>query len=51
MMTILTCLIQNLRLESALSGGFWMLAGKSALNRLELGAGTSDRYKLITFWI
>jgi hypothetical protein len=27
-----------------------MLAGKSTLNRLELGAGTKDRYKKITFW-
>lgn len=26
------------------------LAGKSTLNRLELGAGTPDRYKRITFW-
>jgi len=26
------------------------LAGKSTLNRLELGAGTADRYKKITFW-
>src|SRR6202034_1689386 len=26
------------------------LAGKSTLNRMELGAGTSDRYKKITFW-
>jgi hypothetical protein len=26
------------------------LAGKSTLNRLELGAGTPDRYKKITFW-
>src|SRR3954453_22105165 len=26
------------------------LAGKSTLNRLELGAGTQDRYKKITFW-
>src|SRR6478735_4051435 len=26
------------------------LAGKSTLNRLELSAGTSDRYKKITFW-
>lgn len=26
------------------------LAGKSTLNRLELGAGTKDRYKKITFW-
>jgi Transposase DDE domain group 1 len=26
------------------------LAGKSTLNRLELGGGTRDRYKKITFW-
>jgi hypothetical protein len=26
------------------------LAGKSTLNRLELGSGTDDRYKKITFW-
>jgi hypothetical protein len=26
------------------------LAGKSTLNRMELGAGTPDRYKKITFW-
>lgn len=26
------------------------LAGKSTLNRLELGGGTQDRYKKITFW-
>jgi hypothetical protein len=26
------------------------LAGKSTLNRLELGTGISDRYKKITFW-
>jgi hypothetical protein len=26
------------------------LAGKSTLNRMELGAGTNDRYKKITFW-
>jgi len=26
------------------------LAGKSTLNRLELGSGTKDRYKKITFW-
>ncbi|HEX2238296.1 MAG TPA: IS1380 family transposase [Gammaproteobacteria bacterium] len=26
------------------------LAGKSTLNRLELSAGTADRYKKITFW-
>ena len=26
------------------------LAGKSTLNRLELGSGTQDRYKKITFW-
>jgi len=26
------------------------LAGKSTLNRLELGSGTADRYKKITFW-
>jgi hypothetical protein len=26
------------------------LAGKSTLNRLELGGGTPDRYKKITFW-
>lgn len=26
------------------------LAGKSTLNRLELGAGMEDRYKKITFW-
>ena len=26
------------------------LAGKSTLNRLELGDGTEDRYKKITFW-
>jgi hypothetical protein len=26
------------------------LAGKSTLNRMELGAGTNDRYKRITFW-
>ncbi|HZD08806.1 MAG TPA: IS1380 family transposase, partial [Candidatus Limnocylindrales bacterium] len=26
------------------------LAGKSTLNRLELGAGVKDRYKKITFW-
>jgi hypothetical protein len=26
------------------------LAGKSTLNRMELGAGTTDRYKKITFW-
>jgi Transposase DDE domain group 1 len=26
------------------------LAGKSTLNRLELGSGTPDRYKKITFW-
>ena len=26
------------------------LAGKSTLNRLELGAGTKDRYKKVTFW-
>jgi Transposase DDE domain group 1 len=27
-----------------------VLAGKSTLNRLELGNGTPDRYKKITFW-
>jgi hypothetical protein len=26
------------------------LAGKSTLNRMEMGAGTRDRYKKITFW-
>ena len=26
------------------------LAGKSTVNRMELGAGTPDRYKKITFW-
>jgi hypothetical protein len=26
------------------------LAGKSTLNRMELGSGTPDRYKKITFW-
>jgi Transposase DDE domain group 1 len=26
------------------------LAGKSTLNRLELGSGSADRYKKITFW-
>jgi Transposase DDE domain group 1 len=26
------------------------LAGKSTLNRMELGAGANDRYKKITFW-
>jgi Transposase DDE domain group 1 len=26
------------------------LAGKSTLNRMELGAGETDRYKKITFW-
>jgi hypothetical protein len=26
------------------------LAGKSTLNRLELGSGTRDRYKKITYW-
>jgi hypothetical protein len=26
------------------------LAGKSTLNRLELGDGTEDRYRKITFW-
>jgi hypothetical protein len=26
------------------------LAGKSTLNRMELGSGTADRYKKITFW-
>jgi hypothetical protein len=26
------------------------LAGKSTLNRLELGVGVSDRYKKVTFW-
>lgn len=26
------------------------LAGKSTLNRMELGAGTQDRYQKITFW-
>jgi hypothetical protein len=26
------------------------LAGKSTLNRFEMGAGTKDRYKKITFW-
>jgi hypothetical protein len=26
------------------------LAGKSTLNRMEMGAGTKDRYKKITFW-
>jgi len=26
------------------------LAGKSTLNRMELGAGSQDRYKKITFW-
>lgn len=26
------------------------LAGKSTLNRMELGAGATDRYKKITFW-
>jgi len=26
------------------------LAGKSTLNRMEMGAGTNDRYKKITFW-
>src|SRR5437660_12639293 len=26
------------------------LAGKSTLNRMELGSGVSDRYKKITFW-
>ena len=26
------------------------LAGKSTLNRMELGAGSKDRYKKITFW-
>lgn len=35
-----------------LAGGEKMepLAGKSTLNRMELGAGTPDRYKKITFW-
>ena len=27
-----------------------LLAGKSTLNRMELGAGVKDRYKKITFW-
>src|SRR5271170_3532633 len=27
-----------------------VLAGKSTLNRMELGDGTPDRYKKITFW-
>lgn len=27
-----------------------LLAGKSTLNRMELGTGTSSRYKKITFW-
>jgi hypothetical protein len=27
-----------------------LLAGKSTLNRLELGTGTPSRYKKITFW-
>ena len=27
-----------------------LLAGKSTLNRLELGNGTKDRYKKVTFW-
>src|ERR1700691_573773 len=26
------------------------LAGKSTLNRMEMGAGAKDRYKKITFW-
>jgi hypothetical protein len=26
------------------------LAGKSTLDRMELGAGAKDRYKKITFW-
>src|SRR6202142_1265009 len=26
------------------------LAGKSTLNRMELGSGTQDRYKKITYW-
>ena len=26
------------------------LAGKSTLNRLELGDGTANRYKKITYW-
>ncbi len=26
------------------------LAGKSTLNRMELGTGINDRYKKITFW-
>jgi hypothetical protein len=30
--------------------GSQALAGKSTLNRMELGAGTPDRYKKITFW-
>jgi hypothetical protein len=30
--------------------GVDMLAGKSTLNRMELGDGTPDRYKKITFW-
>ena len=30
--------------------GSGALAGKSTLNRMELGAGTPDRYKKITFW-
>jgi hypothetical protein len=35
-----------------LAGGEKMepLAGKSTLNRMELGAGIQDRYKKITFW-
>jgi len=30
--------------------GTELLAGKSTLNRMELGAGTPSRYKKITFW-
>jgi len=30
--------------------GTELLAGKSTLNRMELGAGIADRYKKITFW-
>src|ERR1700728_52988 len=29
---------------------FGILAGKSTLNRMELGTGINDRYKKITFW-
>ena len=31
-------------------GDLQALAGKSTLNRLELGSGAPDRYKKITFW-